>query len=210
MISYTIDVSKKSNLITHVIVSTDDEEIAHVAKECGGDVPFMRPKELAEDETPHLPVMEHAISFMEDREGITFDYAVVLQPTSPFRLADDIDGTVQKMIDTGADGAVSIQEVEAHSHPMKIKKLEGDFVRPYCVEEEGTQRQDLPVAYKRSGAVYAVKHDVLMVGKRERFHDENVVGYVVPQERSIDIDTPLDWIKAEYMLSKLKEKGLEF
>ena len=203
LIAYTIESAKKSKLITHLIVSTDDEKIADVCRQYGADVPFIRPKELAQDTTPHLPVMQHAIKFMEEKLGIVFDYAVILQPTSPFRTAEDIDGTIQKLIDTGADSAVSLVEFDKSMHPMKAKKLEGDKVLSYCLEEvEGIRRQDIPIAYRRSGAVYAMKRDLLL--KDNRLYGDFVVGYIVPKERSIDIDEPIDWIRAEYMLENLK------
>lgn len=209
LIAYTVVASKQSNLITHLIVSTDDENIARLAKEYGADVPFIRPKELAQDTTPHLPVMQHAIEFMEKKLALVFNYAVIFQPTSPFRTVDDIDGTLQKLIETKADSAVSVCEVEFSAHPMKIKKLVGDRVLPYCFEEpEGARRQDLPVAYRRSSAVYAMKRDLIM--KANRLYGEFIVGHIVPTDRSIDIDTPLDWLKAEYMLGELKKKSYEF
>src|SRR3989338_4985887 len=93
LLVYSIDAVKKSKLITHAIVSTDDKKIAEVAKKFGGEVPFLRPRKLAEDKTPHVPVMKHAIEFMEKKLGVAFDYAVILQPTSPFRLSEDIDRT---------------------------------------------------------------------------------------------------------------------
>jgi CMP-N,N'-diacetyllegionaminic acid synthase len=205
LIAYTIDAAKKSDLITNLIISTDDKEIADVARKYGADAPFIRPKELSEDSTPHLPVIRHAISFMEDKLGTVFDYVVILQPTSPFRTKEDLDGTIQKLIDTGADSAVSLVEIE-ENHPVKIKKLEGDRVLPYSVEEvAGTRRQDLPVAYKRSGAVYAIKRDLIM--EKNELYGEYTVGHIVPKDRSIDIDSPFDWLKAEYMLNNLKKKG---
>jgi len=208
LIAYTIDAAQKSNLITHLIVSTDDEEIAAVCKKYGADVPFMRPKELAQDTTPHLPVMQHAIETVEERLGTKFDYAVILQPTSPFRTVDDIDRTIQKLIDTDADSAVALVDID-NSHPMKAKRLEGDTVLPYTMSEtEGTRRQDLPVAYKRSGAVYVMRRDILM--DQSSLYGERVVGHVVPKERSVDIDDEFDWLKAEYMLDKLKKQGYVF
>ena len=209
LIAYTIDSAKKSKLINHLIVSTDDIEIAKVCKEWGADVPFMRPAELALDTTPHVPVMQHAIDFYEKAHGIIIDYVVILQPTSPFRTIEDIDGTIQKLMDTGADSAVSLVEVPSNSNPIKIKKLEGDRVIAYSIpEEEGTRRQDLPKAYRRSAAVYAMRRDLIM--KDNRLYGDNVAGYIVPKERSIDIDYPFDWIQAEYMLEELKKNGLTF
>jgi CMP-N,N'-diacetyllegionaminic acid synthase len=210
LIAYSIDAAKKSDLITHLIVSTDDEEIADVAKKRGCDVPFIRPKELAQDETPHLPVMQHAVKEMEDELGIVFDYVIIFQPTSPFRTKEDIDGTLKKLIDTGADSAVSVCEWN-EAHPMKAKKLDGDDVLPYFEAETSTQRQELEKAYKRSGAAYAMKRDVIMNGEKPGdLYGKRTVGHIVPADRSIDIDTPLDWVKAEWILEDLKKKGFAF
>jgi CMP-N,N'-diacetyllegionaminic acid synthase len=201
LIAYSIEAAKQSELITHLIVSTDYEDIAQICRAYGADVPFLRPAELATDKAGHLEVMQHAIDFMEKKLGIIFDYVVILQPTSPFRSVEDLDETLKKLIDSGADSAVSLVEMRAMEHPIKAKKLEGDKVLSYCIEEiEGTRRQDLPKAYKRSGAVYAMRRDLIM--KDNRLYGDFIVGHIVPQERSVDIDDELDWLKAEYMLEK--------
>jgi len=204
LIAYTIEVAKNSELITHLITSTDDREIAEIAKKYGCNVPFLRPKELGRDDTPTLSVLQHATTFMEKKLGIKFDYLVILQPTSPFRIVEDIDKTIQLLIDTPeADSAVSICEVEKNHHPMKAKRLEGNRVLPYCIEEpEGSRRQDYPVCYKRSAAVYVQKRDLVM--KKNRLYGDYIVGHIVPRERSIDIDTEYDWLRAEYMLKNKK------
>src|SRR3989344_3436867 len=106
LIAHTISVAQKRNFITHLIVSTDDEAVAEIARAHGGIVPFLRPAELAQDKTPHLPVMQHAIEFMEKKIGEPYDYVVILQPTSPFRTVEDTDLTIQKMIDHHAQSAV--------------------------------------------------------------------------------------------------------
>lgn len=205
LIVYSIEAAQKSKLITHLIVSTDSEEIADVCKRHGADVPFLRPKELAEDMTPHLPVMQHAVTFMEKKLGIVFDYVVILQPTSPLRTVEDIDGTIQKLIDTNAGSAVSLVEI-TENHPIRIKKFDGDLVVPYCRGEvfEVDRRQDLPVAYKLSGAAYAMKRDTLLI--KNVLWDDEVTGYIVPQERSISIDTIEDWKKTEKMFNELVKK----
>lgn len=116
--------------------------------------------------------------------------------------------TIQKLIDSKADSAVSLVEVESSSHPMKMKKLEGDKVEAYCIPEaEGTRRQDLPVCYKRSAAVYAMKRELILNGA---LYGNFIVGHVVPKERSIDIDDAFDLMKAEHMLASLKEQGINF
>lgn len=202
LIAYTIEVAKKSKLMNHLIVSTDDAEIAEVCKKYGAEVPFIRPKELAADGTPHLPVMQHAIDFYEKAQNIIVDHVVILQPTSPFRTVDDLDGTIQKLIDTKADSSVSLVRVPSSAHPIKMKKIEDDKVLAYSIpEEEGTRRQDLPIVYRRSGAVYAMRRDLIM--KDNRLYGDFVTGHIIPAERSIDIDSELDWVIAEYLLKTL-------
>jgi CMP-N-acetylneuraminic acid synthetase len=208
LIVYSIDSAKKSDLITHSVVSTDDAEIAVLAREWGGEVPFMRPSELSGDDVAHLPVVKHAILHQENALGVIFDYVVILQPTSPFRLKEDIDGTLRRLIESGADSAVTLVETSNADHPVKAKRFEDGRVLPYVMDEpEGIRRQDLPTAYRRSGAVYAMKRDCIMSGL---LYGEYVAGHVVPKERSVDIDEPLDWHKAEWMLEDLRNRGFEF
>lgn len=207
LLAYTILSAQKSTFITDLILSTDDEGIAAVGREWGVEVPFMRPPELSNDTAGHLEVMRHAVSFMEKKKGIHYDFVVILQPTSPFRLPEDIDITLQKLIDTKADSAVSMVELETSAHPVKAKKMDGERVLPYCIEEKsGIRRQDLPIAYKRSGAVYAMRRELLMV--QNELYGRDIVGHIVPKDRSIDIDDRFDWIKAEYMLAELQGRGL--
>ena len=209
LIAYSIDVAKKSDFITHTIVSTDDQEIAEIARTYGGDVPFLRPTELATDTVGHVEVMQHATAFMEEKLGIVFDYVVIFQPTSPFRTKEDIDGTIKKLIETGADSAVSLVEIDSAYNPVKIKKMEGDRVLSYCMEElEGLRRQDLPKAYRRSSAVYAMRRELLM--KEGKLYGDFITGFLTPNERFIDIDTADDWERAEKMLKSLRTQGLQF
>lgn len=205
LISYTIAAAKKSKFLSELIVSTDDEEIAKVARQWGGEVPFMRPKELAGDTVPHVPVVKHAIEFMERKSESTYDYVVIFQPTSPFRTVSDIDETIKKALENKADSAVSLVEVDS-PNPIKFKKLEGNRVLPYFYEEpERSRRQDLPKVYKRSGAVFVSKRDLVMV--HDKLFGDYCVGYVVPKIRSIDIDTDEDWVLAEYKYKKLDAEG---
>lgn len=205
LIAYTIEQAKKSKLVSHLIISTDDSKIIDIAKQHGVDAPFVRPAELANDQAKHIDVMKHAIQFMENKLGIIFDYVVIFQPTSPFRTADDIDETINKVLKHDADSGYTL--VELHSgHPTKIKKIDGDFVKGYFVEElEGARRQDLPKAYIRNGAVYVIKRDVIM--KKNRLYGDKIVGHIMPIDRSVDIDNEYDWALAEHMYKKLNQNG---
>lgn len=206
LLQYTADAARRSKYLTDTIVSTDSTEIADVARLCGVEVPFLRPADLAQDATPHLPVLQHAVREMEAKTGRTYEFVVTLQPTSPFRLPEDIDRTIEMLVSSNADSAVSVCEVESGCHPVKAKRFDGHRLLPYCVAEmEGTRRQDLPPAYKRNSAVYVSRRDLIV--KENRFYGDHVVGYVVPRDRSIDIDSPLDWIVAEYMLEQLRRNN---
>lgn len=205
LITWTIQEAKKSTLITDLIVSTDDENIATVCREEGVEVPFIRPINLAEDSTPHLPVMQHAVKEMEKLRGYVYDYVVILQPTSPFRKGEYIDETVRLLISEGTDSAVSVYEIDGSIHPMRIKQLDGNRVLSYCMEEiEGARRQDLPQAFKRSGDVYAMTRKCLM--ELNMLYGHSVAGYVVPKERVIDIDEPDDWLVAEQKATRFNRE----
>lgn len=202
LLAWSILAAQRSQRLTRCIVSTDDQEIAEVARQWGGEVPFLRPKELAEDDTPHLPVMQHALREMEARDGVTYECAVILQPTSPFRLPQDIDETITLLERTDADSAVTLYELDGKEHPMKVKKLEGERVVPYVLDEpEGARRQDLPKAYKRSSHVYAIRRKTLM--DDERLFGDYIAGHVVDRARVVDIDDELDWLKTQYIFDTL-------
>ena len=206
LIQHTIEAARHSEYLTDTVVSTDSTEIAEVARACDATVPFLRPAELAEDTTATLPVLQHAVREMEKIARRTYEYVVTLQPTSPFRLPEDIDKTIEVLLGSNADSAVSVCEVDSGGHPVRMKRIEGKRLVPYCVDEpEGIRRQDLPPAYKRSAAVYVSRRDLLML--TNRFYGDNVVAHIVPRSRSIDIDTPLDWVVAEHMLGLLRADG---
>ncbi len=202
LILYTIEVAKKSGLITDLIVSTDDQKIAEISKKYGAEVPFIRPVDLAQDDTPILPVIQHAVKFMENKLGYQYDYVVTLQPTSPFRTPEDIDQAIKLIDNEKADSAASLVAVPSTFHPIKMKKLDGNKVLPYCLSEpEGVRRQELPKVYRRSSAVYVSRRDLVL--NDNLFFGEKVVGFETPIERFADIDTQQDWEQAELKVAKL-------
>lgn len=202
LIAYTIQEAQKSKYISNLIVSTEDLEIKKISQKYGADVPFLRPKNLAGDKIKSLPVVRHAVLFMEKQLGIVFDYIVILQPTSPLRKTIDIDKTIERIIKENTDSAVTLVEIE-ENHPMQIKKITKNRVLPYCMpEKEGTRRQDLPVAYKRNGSVYVIKRDAII--KKNKLFGNSITGVVIPRERSVDINNDFDWMKAEYFFKHNK------
>jgi CMP-N-acetylneuraminic acid synthetase len=203
LIAYTIEAARASRRLTHFLVSSEDPEIIAVAADCGAPVPFVRPAELATDVAPTLPVVQHAVREMERMEGIIFEIVVLLQPTTPLRCAQDIDAAVAKLIDTGADSVVSVVDVGAY-HPARMRQIVDDRLVELPMREprEMLRRQELPPVYIRNGAVYAVRRQVVM-------EQNSLIGqvsrpYIMPEERSVNIDSRLDMLMAEILLSNVR------
>ena len=187
-----------------VIVSTDDTEIAEAARTAGAETPFTRPAELATDTAPGLPMLQHAVAFVEEEEGAPVDWVLVLQPSAPFRNADDISESLKLAREGGCDSVISVTRVMAE-HPILMKKIENDRLLPYCLEEkEGTRRQDYdPPAYLRNGAIYLIRRNVLM--EDNSIWGEVIRPYVMPEERSYDIDSERDFKLVELVMRERLE-----
>lgn len=199
LIVYTIETSLKCKL-DRVIVSTDDEEIAAISKKHGAEVPFIRPKELALDTTPMLPVLQHAVSYLEQDEKFRIDIVVLLQPTSPFREASDIENCIKKLKNEKADSVVTVCEAE-HNPYFVMMRFQDDNLMPLLkTVKPVTTRQDAPKVYRLNGAVYAVKRDVLM--NENKIFTDNTKAVIMPQEKSIDLDRPLDFEFADFLIKK--------
>ncbi|MFA6429360.1 MAG: acylneuraminate cytidylyltransferase family protein [Patescibacteria group bacterium] len=202
LIAWSIEAAKGSRL-TDCIVSTDDEEIAEVSRQFGGRVPFIRPAEYATDTATSISVVQHALAWLKENEGKEFDAVMILQPTSPMRLSTDIDACIDLLETSGADSVMSMVKLSDFA-PKKLKKLDGDRILPYF-EDEGqmsSSRQALPDVYRRNCAVYLTKTPFLLAndlfGKDSR-------AYVMPEERSIDINTPQDLQFADFVLRRQQE-----
>lgn len=201
LIVYTIREALKCKMLNDVVVTTDDEEIRQIAIENGGKAPFLRPKELAQDTSLAIPTIKHALLEMEKIENKKYDYVVMLQPTAPLRKSEDIENALKMLIEKGADGIISVVEV-GNWHPMKMKKFIGDRLVNYeDPPVENPPRQILPKVYMVNGAIYATKRDVLV--ERETFQGSWCLGYIMPPERSVNIDTEADFVLAEYYIKKL-------
>lgn len=202
LIAYTIEAAKNSQYLDYFLVSTDDAEIAEVAKNFGAPVPFMRPTGLSTDAAKSIPVIQHAVNWLKDNEGKTFDYVMILQPTSPFRTAEDIDKSIEKIADTGADSVMGMKKLVDFSM-AKLKVLDGDKILPLAESEgkESAARSELKDLYKRNCAIYLTKTDLIMRG--DMFGSDSRA-YLMPEERSIDINTPFDFELAEFMAQRQK------
>jgi CMP-N-acetylneuraminic acid synthetase len=195
LIAYTIEAAKDSKLLTYFVTSTDDAEIASIAEKLGSPV-LIRPSQLAADDTPMVPVVDHALRVLEPDMG-RFDYVVVLQPTTPLRTGSDIDAALTLLIESGADSVVSVYEVGDH-HPARMYRIVGGRLVPYASEPPDRLRQGLPPVYHRNGAIYACRRKLIeelatLIGPDTR-------PYIMPRERSINIDDELDLAFADFLL----------
>lgn len=200
LIAWTIRAAKGAGRLTRTVVSTDDAEIAKVARAHGADVPFTRPAELASDAAKSIPVIQHALQQIEAAEGSTYDAVLMLQPTTPFLASSDIDAAIAKLTESGSDSVISVIDVGGH-HPARMKYLEGDRLidPPFCEAYENQPRQELRAMYLRNGAIYLTRREVLLAGS---FKGKDCRAWVMPEDRSTNIDTLLDFRAAEFFLGE--------
>lgn len=200
LLAWTAMAAKGSKL-ARVVLSTDDPEIATVGAQWGLDVPFMRPPELARDDTASLPVLQDVVHRLE-QTGESYDAIFTLQPTSPLRTSADIDAAIALLEQTGADSVLSFVDVgEKHPARMKLIDREGRVSDPPFAElMEGQRRQDLQRLWLRDGSIYLTRRDVLMVQGSLKGTDCRAL--VIPPERSCNIDTSFDLWLAEQMLRR--------
>jgi CMP-N-acetylneuraminic acid synthetase len=201
LIAWTIEAALKSRALSRVIVSTDDDEIATVARRWGAEVPFMRPVELAQDDSSHVSVLLHALCWLEAKEGYRPEYLMILQPTSPFRTAADIDAAIQLAHERDADAVVAVTETAAHPYLTRKLAQSGVLVEFITHDIPYTQRQALPAAYAINGAIFLNRCDSLQTERT--IYPEGMLGYVMPQERSVEIDTPWDMHVAGLIMNDL-------
>jgi CMP-N,N'-diacetyllegionaminic acid synthase len=202
LIGYTIQAALAAQqLLYRVIVSTEDEEIARISRDLGAEVPFMRPPELATDTAPTRPVLQHAVDFIEKRDDVQIDWVLLLQPTALFRTAEDIEIAISTALAHECDSVISVTQVFAE-HPILMKRIENDQLLSYCIEEkEGTRRQDYsPSAYIRNGAIYLTRRDILM--DQDSIWGKIIRPYVMPAERSVNIDSEIDLKVAELLIQE--------
>lgn len=205
LIEYTFAAAKESKLLDRIVVSTDDERIAEIARRNKIEVPFLRPNGLATDNSPTLPVIQHAVNYLEEKENYEADYVVILQPTSPLRKAKHIDEALQILITTGADSVVSVTELPHQYNPYSVMKLHDGKLVPFAQNSEVyTQRQLKPTFYARNGAaIYAFKCETLM--QKSSIYGDDCRPYLMNKEDSVDIDDMVDFEFAEFILSRRKK-----
>lgn len=201
LIAYTINEAKKSKFISRYIVSTDNEEIRQVAIKYGADAPFLRPAEFSSDTASSVSALQHAVNWTENHDQIKYDFVIELMCTNPMKVALDIDACISKLITSKADSVIAVHKLDDH-HPVRIKKIIDDKIVDFCLPEiPEMRRQDLkPDAYIRSGSIYALKRDHLMI-EGQRFGSFNSRPYILPPERAVNVDTEIDFLIAEQLLN---------
>lgn len=199
LIYYTIIEAKKSKYLQRSLVSTEDSQITEISRKYGAEV-IERPAALAQDDTPSRPVYQHVIKYLEEVERFYPDIIVILQPTSPCRLAEDIDEAIEIFLETDCDSVVSVCETEHPPHWMFT--LERDRLKPILRGwEKIYQRQLTPKTYRLNGAVYVIQRDVIMEHKKGVM-GSNIRPFIMPLKRSIDIDSDLDLKLAELLIKE--------
>lgn len=202
LIAWTIVAAQHAKHISRAILTTDSLSIAEIGQQYGIEVPFLRPSELALDDTPGIAVILHAVRQMADCRP---ELVVGLQPTSPLRSARDIDAAIEMAVEKKADAVVSVTRAAEHPYWMKRIDTEGrmrDFIQQ---DHPITRRQLLPPAYVLNGAIYVVRTEVLL--ERETFYTENTYAYLMPPERALDIDSAWDLYLADLLLTDQRSLG---
>jgi len=190
LIAWSIEAASKSRYIDRLILSSDDKEIIQTAKEWGCEVPFVRPAELAQDQSKTIDAVLHAL-----RELPGYEYVVCLQATTPLTAPTDIDGCIEKCISANAESCVSIVEPEKSPYWM-LQLSEQSILEPLLDAKYLTKRrQELPLVYVPNGAIYVCKVEWLI--KSKNLFSTKTIGFIMPASRSLDIDTEQDFAVLE-------------
>ena len=199
LLEYTARAARESGVLDRVILSTDAPEIADAGRRAGLEVPFMRPASLAADDTPMLPVIEHALAETA-KHGWVPSIIVLLQPTSPLRRPDHIRDAVNLLRETNADSVVTVVEIPRHLSPDYVMRIDGGRLKPFLPGGQRiTRRQDARPAYSRDGTVYAFRRSTL-----ERWggiYGDDCRPLLIDVRESLSIDTQDDWEQAERVLT---------
>lgn len=203
LIAYTISAARKSKYVDAVVVTTDSKEIAEVSRRYGAEIPFMRPERLSSDTSKTIDAVVHARDAMVDL-GREYDVIVLMQPTSPLRHAEDVDGAIEAYFSHGLMGVASV--LEASEKPVLTRRLdEFGIMHPLIPISSTIRRQDMPRFYHVNGAIYVNDFHGLSL---DTSLNDNPVAYVMKKDRSLDIDNIEDFLRAEAILEKLDKPQL--
>lgn len=202
LIAYKIIAAQRCWYESRVIVSTDDEEIAEVSRSYGAEVPFMRPEELATDSAGSMDVVLHAMEWVKENDKEKYDYVCLLEPSSPFASYLDLNEAIKLIVERDADTLLGMKEAEAATAFIHSLDDKGGLSEFYYVVRNlsSTRRQDQKKEYTMNGCMYIAKWDYLI--RNKLFHSENSIPYIMSEEKSIEIDTMLDYEVACRVIEK--------
>jgi len=200
LLQYTAEAALAAKQLDRVVLSTDDAEIAEIGRGCGLEVPFMRPIELAQDDTPTLPVVQHALITLNNA-GDCFDAICLLQPTHPLRQSKTIDACIELLWTAEADSVITILPVPDKYNPHWVYFMNEHGHLNLSTSESAPipRRQALPAAFHREGSVYVTRQSVVL--ESHSLYGQAVVGYIVDPTTAVNIDGPDDWAQAERLLA---------
>lgn len=201
LIAWSIEKAKLSKYLDMVLVTTDSQEIADIARQYGAYVPFLRPPELATDRSTTYDAVRHALAYLETNEEKIFDYIVLLEPTSPLREDDDVDQMLEHLIDMSSDFDSIVSVGEVAEHPSIVRRVRGARLEPFCPElEQTTRRQDNEPAYFPYGVAYIVKTDVYLAERT--FCSQRCTWFLINRYQNYEIDDLYDFLCVEVVMRK--------
>ena len=202
LVAWTIEMALRASCLQRLVVSSDSASVLEIARAYDPCIALERPAHFATDTSLAIDYVKHALSELEEG-GPRYGVIVIIQPTSPFTAVEDVEATTDLLLKTEADTAVSVELVDQMLHPLKLKKMQGNRVLPLFEEEGGRMAaHEIPEVFTRNGSVYATTRKVVEQG---RIIGSDCRGYVMPKERSVDINTEVDWLFTEFMLSRMNE-----
>jgi N-acylneuraminate cytidylyltransferase len=203
LIAHSLRMAAMCSEIDRCIVSTDSEEVANVARQHGGEVPFLRPAELAQDDTPMWPVLQHALREMEQQAGTQFGSLLLLQPTSPGRLPQDVAQALAILeSDARAVGVVAVSEPPFNPRWVCVEEVDGYMKQLIPQNQLYVRRQDVPLSYRVNALLYLWRRDHVLNQNSPRYYDAPHRLLIVPDERAIDIDGPTDLKMANLLVKE--------
>jgi len=200
LIAWSIECALKCTFLDRVIVSTDDDEIAAVAREFGAEVPFMRPDELARDTSPEWHVWQHTLRTLESIDGCLPGLLVTLPPTSPLRAVEDVEACIDALTNKGADACITVRPADRNPYFNMVTVTDGWAKTAINGAGRIDRRQDAPPVFDMTTVAYAVQSTFVL--SAARLFEGKVCAVTVPPERAVDIDSELDFAFAEFMLTR--------
>ncbi len=205
LVAHSIEAARAARRLTRLVVSSDDAEVLAIARQYDPSLALSRPAALATDTALAIEFVRHALTCLEGAGEASFEAVAIVQPSSPLTRTEDIDATIELLESSDADSAVSVMELDHAIHPAKLKTMEGTRLVPYMEQESGRMAaHQLPKLYVRNCSVYAIRRATIEQGE---IIGQDSRGYVMPRERSVDINDELDWEFVQFLANRAERRG---